>query len=761
MKSGNIDNRKKNKREKDAMQEGSRIHRKIQRTMGGNYKSEVFLRIEIEEDKYMLIVEGRADGVIEEENGFVIDEIKGTYRNLKFIEEPQKDHLAQALCYAYMYGKREQLDSIGVQITYCNMETEERKRFKQERTMKELDDWFFCLIHEYQKWSDFWCLHEEKRNETIKELGFPFEYRKGQKELAVSVYRAIGLKSNLFIQAPTGIGKTLSTIYPSIKAIGEGKADKLFYLTAKTITRSVAEDSFHLLHERNLYFSTITLTAKEKLCPMDKMECNPIECERARGHFDRVNDAIFDVITSTRQINREILMKYADLYQICPFEFSLDVSFWVDCIICDYNYVFNPDVRLKRYFSENTNQNYLFLIDESHNLVARAREMFSAALTKERFLEMKKVLKESSPKIGKMLERCNKNMLELKRETKDYHVWENVNIFYSNLLNLHHELEIRLEDETLPFQDETLEFYFEVRHFINIYERLDDNFEIYTELLENGSCQLQLFCVNPSVCLKEALDFGVSTVFFSATLLPIQYYKKLLSGRVEDYAVYTNSPFDNSNRLLLIGQDVSSKYTRRTRAEYGKIARYIYELANSHLGNYLVFFPSYQYLYAVERELVDLADGSFYWKIQESGMDEVEREDFLNTFSTVGSQSLVGMCVMGGIFSEGIDLGGNQLEGVIVVGTGLPMVCTQQHILKHHFEQEGEDGFRYAYQYVGMNKVLQAAGRVIRTMTDRGVILLLDHRFLQPSYQELFPQEWDEYGIVTQDTVRGWLERFW
>ena len=762
MRGGDIDNRRTSGADKDAMQAGSRIHRKIQRRMGADYRAEVSLKHVVEEERYQILIEGRADGIIETPAGVTIDEIKGMYLDLNRLEEPIQVHLAQALCYGYFYCFDHELDQIGIQITYCNIETEEIRRFKQEKTFEELKSWFEGLIHEYVKWAEYLYRHELRRNESLKDLEFPYEYREGQKDLAVAVYRSITRDKNLFIQAPTGIGKTLSTVYPSLKAMGEGYGEKLFYLTAKTITRSVAEDCFALLREHNLYFTTVTITAKEKLCPLEKTECNPDACPYAKGHFDRVNDAVFEIIHEESGITRELVLQYAEKHQVCPFEFCLDISSWVDGIICDYNYVFDPNARLKRYFTDGTAGDYLFLIDEAHNLVNRAREMFSAMLVKEDVLSVKRILKGRNAKVERALERCNKNLLELKRGSENAAVLEEINLLAANLMGLFGELETFMEEEKeFPDRDVVLDFYFQLRHFLNMFEGLDDHYRIYTELGYDGNFRVHLFCIDPSNCLKECLEKGRAAVFFSATLLPVQYYKKLLSGNMEDYAVYAHSPFDEEKRLLLIGSDVSSRYTRRNKNEYRKIVEYIKTLANSHKGNYLVFFPSYQYMEAVERELDGIYDGSFLWKMQESHMTEEEREEFLAEFDDVREQSFVGLCVMGGIFSEGIDLKAERLEGAIIVGTGLPMVCTEQEILKAYFDEQGENGYDYAYQYPGMNKVMQAAGRVIRTDSDRGVIILLDDRFLRQEVQDMFPREWSEYGGVTRETVSGWLERFW
>ncbi len=764
LRSGDIDNRRTSGAEKEAMQEGSRIHRKLQRRMGTNYRAEVALKHTVEEDRFKIQVEGRADGIIEEPEGVTIDEIKGIYMDLSYLTEPVPVHLAQAMCYGYFYCSDHGLSGAVIQMTYCNIETEEIRRFQEEKTFEELEAWFQGLIHEYIKWAEYLYSHGIWRTESIRDLDFPYPYRKGQRELVVAVYKSMARKRNLFIQAPTGIGKTLSTVYPALKAMGEGLGDKLFYLTAKTITRGVAEEAFDILREKGLYLNTVTITAKEKLCFLETPECNPDACPYAKGHFDRVGDAVYDIIHKESGITREAVLRYAQQYQVCPFEFCLDISNWVDSIICDYNYVFDPNVRLKRYFSEGNSGDYLFLVDEAHNLVPRAREMYSAVVYKEDFLLIKKIIRPMDQKIARMLERCNKELLEMKRECERYCLLSDIRYFMTEIMSLFGELEKFMEiNKEFGDRDLVLDFYFCLRDLLYVYDRLDENYRIYTELLPDGRFMLRLFCVNPARNLKECLDKGKSTVFFSATLLPVQYYKELLSGDQEEYAVYAQSPFDQEKRLLMIASDVSSRYTRRNRKEYRKIVEYMRKIVSAHKGNYIVFLPSYQYLKAVE-SILEETEGlelEFSYMSQASHMSEQDREEFLEEFSEERQDSFVALCVMGGVFSEGIDLKEGRLIGTIIVGTGLPMVCTEQEVLKGYFDEREEKGFDYAYQYPGMNKVMQAAGRVIRTVRDEGIIALLDQRFLNSDYQALFPREWDGYYEVRLKNVEEVVKGFW
>ena len=763
LRSGDIDNRRSGAAQKDAMAAGTRIHKKIQKRMGGNYRAEVPLKYTAldEEEDIELLVEGRADGIFEEDGIVTIDEIKGVYMDLERLTEPVAVHMAQAMCYGYFYCCDRDLDGVRIQLTYCNLETEEIRRFHEDRSKEELEVWFRSVIHEYFKWARYLCHHELQRNQSISGLEFPFPYREGQRDLAVAVYKTISRKKRLFIQAPTGIGKTLSTIFPAVQAMGAGKASKVFYLTAKTITRTVAEEAFRILRSRGLVFTAVTITAKEKLCPMEKTECNPEACPYAKGHFDRVNEAVFDILHLEQEMDRETVLRYAEKYRVCPFEFCLDISSWTDGIICDYNYVFDPNVRLKRYFADGASGDYLFLVDEAHNLVSRAREMYSASVYKEDFQEVKRIIKGKSPRLERQLDRCNKLLLSMKRECGDWQLLEDVTGLAAGIMTAFSYMETFMEEfPEFPERETVLDFYFCLRDFLNVYEELDGHYRIYEENREDGSFLVRLFCVDPSRLLSRCMDQGASTILFSATLLPVRYYKTLLSGNQEDYAVYVNSPFPEENRLLMVAEDVSSRYTRRSPSEYRKVADYIRIVTQSRPGNYMVFFPSYQYMGEIE-EILEEEPLKADLLVQGQGMGEAEKAEFLEEFEKERSHSLAAFCVMGGVFSEGIDLKEERLIGVIVVGTGLPMACAEQEVLKGYFDETEEKGFDFSYQYPGMNKVLQAAGRVIRTPGDRGVILLLDDRFLRRDHLELFPREWEHFQVVNRGNAARCLEDFW
>lgn len=851
---GDIDNRRYGAPD-NAMQEGSRIHRMIQRRMGSEYQAEVSLRYTHYTEKYVLLVEGRADGIIEENGETTIDEIKGTYRDLMRLREPVPEHVAQAKCYAYIYGLQKELKQIRVRMTYCNIETEDIRYFYEDYEFKELEEWFQNLITAYRKWADYSWEWRTIRQKSIEELEFPFAYREGQRDLVAYVYQTIYHGKKLFLEAPTGVGKTISTVFPSIKAMGKGMGEKLFYLTAKTITRTVAEGTFTQLREGGLRFKSVVLTAKEKICFLDKPECNPESCPYAKGHFDRINDAIYAMLTTEESFTREKIEEYARRFQVCPFEMCLDMSLFADGIIGDYNYLFDPHVYLKRFFGDGSGNNYIFLIDEAHNLLERGREMYSAPLLKEDFLAIKREVKQTvvsemmeiggkkqvsgqmtlemtqvsdgmsegentvdgeesdtlyikgkkkrrsggrsifvrkgyAEKLEYQLDKCNQEMLALKRECETYRLVENIDKLVLALQRLYATIDEYLdeqEEEKLPVRENLLDFFFTISHFLDIYERMDENYVKYTRLGEDGSFLLKLFCVNPRENLKECMTRGRSTILFSATFLPIQYYKQLLGGEPDDYEVYAKSVFHPEKRALFIANDVTSKYTRRSEEEYDKIARYIDEIVRMRHGNYMVFCPSYAFLRTIyEKYTKTFADEEKECIIQNEYMNEEEREAFLARFqgseegdipaeiavdgmSMAGiamdieleERTLIGFCVLGGIFGEGIDLKNDSLIGAVIVGTGLPQVCNEREILKRYFDENGENGFDYSYRYPGMNKVLQAAGRVIRTAEDVGIIALLDERFLQMAYRRMFPREWEYFETVTVDSIGKRVERFW
>lgn len=770
LRSGDIDNRTESGPDPEAMLAGGRIHRKIQRSMPSTYRAEVPLKTTFEDGDLQLVVEGRADGIDRRDGMVLVDEIKGVYADVTRFTEAKPLHLAQAYCYACMLAREEGLSGVTCQITYCDLDTEEIRRFQTVRTAEELETWMTDLAEQYFRWAHFQADHREERNRSGEALDFPYDYRQGQKRIAVDVFRAVRRSRNLFVQAPTGVGKTLSVLFPSVKAMAEGLTERIFYLTAKTVTASVAEENLQVLLNRGLDLLACTIRAKEKLCPNEVFECNPELCPYAKGHFDRVNDAVFELLKEGGLFTAERLLAAAEKAGVCPYEFALDVSVWCDTVIADYNYAFDPRVRLRRYFSEGTGGDYIFLVDEAHNLPDRASEMYSASLVKEDVLALKKLIMKKDGRASRALDRLNRAMLSLRRNLGDYPevgrgilsgtVAElpDINFLMEPLTGSYFELSRLLEEQkNFPERKEVLTGFFEIRTFLETAEQAGEGYRIYARFDDDGF-RIRLLCVDPSARLKKCLESARTTVFFSGTLLPVQYYKEMLTGNPEEYAIYTESPFDPENRLLLAASDVSSRYQRRTETEFRRIAEYLRITVSAKTGNYLAFFPSYEFLGKVEKVL--RIPGTEIL-VQEKEMDEDQRRAFLSVFAKADGNSRLGLCVMGGAFSEGIDLAEDRLIGCIVVGTGLPAINPESELVKEYFDAAGKDGFDYAYRYPGMNKVRQAAGRLIRTDRDRGVILLLDDRFLTPRSRSLFPLEWADLRRTDLSRIEEELNSFW
>ncbi|CAK7046157.1 ATP-dependent DNA helicase [Tissierella sp.] len=742
--------------------EGTKAHQKVQKSYGYEYEPEVTLKHSVYYDDFTIELQGRADGILTYEDEVIIDEIKSTTKDLEDIEENYNElHWAQAKCYGYIYSLQNGLDHIHIQLTYFHIELEERKIFKRRYTKQELEEFFLSLTDKYIEWASVTFYWSETRDSSIKRLLFPFNnYRKGQRELAVAAYKTIEERKSLFAQAPTGIGKTMSTLFPSIKSIGEGITSKIFYLTAKTITREVPIASMEMMIKRGLRAKTVVITAKDKICLNDEVKCNPRDCAFAKGHYDRVNDAIMDIFENEDLITRDVAIIYANKHNVCPFEFILDVSLWADVIICDYNYVFDPQVYLKRFF-ENPMENYVFLIDEAHNLVDRSREMFSAEISKSSFLDIRDIFKEKYPPIYKSLNKVNSILNKLKKDLEiegEYYQREGIDDLYYPIKKLMTVLEPWLiEEKNNEEYDKVLELYFNLITFNKISEFYDSHYVTYVKE-SSKDLVLKLYCVDPSYLLREALSRGRSSILFSATLTPLDYHMDILGGKDGDYNIKLSSPFPRENLCLMVANSISTRYKDREKT-YIDIVRCIESFIDAKRGNYFVFFPSYAYMTNVYNLMMD-RNQNLNIIIQDGSMSEIEREEFLLNFEE--ENNLIAFAVMGGIFSEGIDLTGEKLIGAIVVGVGLPQICFERNIIKDYFTHNLGEGYEYAYVYPGMNKVLQAAGRVIRSPEDRGAILLIDDRYGTKEYKSLFPNEWLGAKNIRNDiAMKRILERFW
>ena len=743
--SGSIDNKF---RTVTTMTEGTKAHKAIQSTYQDADQKEVFLKTEIEYEKFYFIIEGRCDGLLFRGDDIIIDEIKSTSRDLSLIDEDSIPvHWAQAKVYAYIYAKDNNLQEMSVQLTYIHVVTDEQKKFQKRFTFQELEQFVNELVQNYSPYANLMYQHRLKRDQSISALPFPFEnYRQGQRKFAGAIYQTITEEANIFANAPTGIGKTISSIYPTVKALGEGKLERVFYLTAKTITRQNAEEAFNHLKDKGLVFSAVTITAKDKVCFKEETICQKEYCEFANGYYDRINGAVLDIFSHETFINRTTIEEYARKHRLCPFEFSLDLAFVADAIICDYNYIFDPKVSLKRFFDDHKKKSVL-LIDEAHNLVDRAREMFSADLVKSNFLALKREYKGSA--LSDSVSKINKYFIEIKKKCseKGFLILDELQADLVELLEEFIRIaEIELLQPTKTDEQQLLlDTYFTATGFVRIAKLYDERYVTYVEI-DNNEVRLKMFCLDPSYLLQQIRKKFRSTIYFSATLLPLTYFLDMLGDPKEDYTLSIPSPFSKEQTEVFI-QPISTRFRAREHTKK-QILDMLSNLVRERKGNFLIFFPSYQYMKSVYEEFTATYP-EIRTIIQMNKMDEEEREQFLNEFQENQSDHVfIGFAVLGGIFSEGVDLKGDRLKGVIVVGVGLPQLCLERDIMKDYFQSKGKNGYDYAYVYPGMNKVLQAGGRLIRSETDTGVIVLVDDRFLTPKYQSLLPDEWRDFERI-------------
>tara|TARA_B100001989_G_scaffold253349_2_gene240280 strand:- start:2017 stop:4368 length:2352 start_codon:yes stop_codon:yes gene_type:complete len=726
--------------------EGVLGHQHLQEGRPEEYKAEVYLKHECHIEEVALTVRGRVDGIWELEDSVLIEEIKTVSGRRPIEEKPV--HWAQCKVYAYIYMVQHDLQHIGVQLTYLNRRTYNTTEFQRSFTFAELEVFFDDLVQQYMSWSLIQIRWQQIRDRSIKALHFPYiDYRKGQRSFAVHVYKALADGQLLFAEAPTGIGKTMGVLFPAVKAVEQKKIAKIFYLTAKTIGREVAQKAFADMREAGLRFRVTTLTAKEKICFREEGPCDVETCPFAIGYYDRLKDALFDAMNEEAW-TRQTIERLAHKHVVCPFELSLDLSIWGDAIICDYNYAFSPNAQLRRYFEED-DSDIALLVDEAHNLVDRARAMFSASLEKRDVWDVKRMMQKAHPPTSKALHRVNKFFVQMRKQAEEEPqegrprgtiVQKDAPKELLTLLeDVLEEAELYLMKE--PDEDlapPLLELYFRIRDMIRAGGQYDKRFVTIFESFRSDA-MLRLFCIDPSTLLKKVFARVKSAILFSATLRPIDYFREMLGGGEEDRHVLLPSPFPQEHLHLMIDDRIATTYRMRGRT-YGDVARVIAQMAEGRDGNMLVFFPSYRYLEDVVSRFLERAP-SIPVIIQRPGMSEEERENFLYAFESGSVESIVGFAVMGGIFGEGIDLVGDRLTGAIVVGVGLPQVCTERDLIREYYDEQNM-GFDYAYVYPGMNKVMQAAGRVIRTEEDRGRVLLIDQRFRQERYRKLFPPWW-------------------
>lgn len=741
---------------------GIRAHQKIQKSRPASYTPEVPVEHRVRSGPCVLQIQGRIDGIYRSMGKLILEEIKTTQRELDgFITGSQALHWAQLRVYAACYAAAQGIDELTLQLTYLQLDSGRVRTFFLDETAEALTLFLEDLIDRYLDWVTRVESHKTRRDRSIHTSEFPYpELRAGQQRMMAEVSGTLRGGEQCLIQAPTGTGKTAAALYPALRALSDGDIERVFYLTARTTGRAIAEKTLDEMRAKGLKVKSLTLTAKDKICAMPEGDCSAETCRYARGYYDRLPHAREELFAH-EAFTRELITHLAEKHELCPFELSLDLALWMDVIICDYNYAFDPRVYLKRFFLEHRADSG-FLVDEAHNLVDRAREMFSAELRKSRFLEIRRLIKNSQPGLYRLAGRINSLLLEQKRAlAPDQNSWESERP--EKLLTLLRQYGSSLEKaygarNTAPVRKALLEHYFETLWFQRVGEFFDDS---YAQICASRDRELRirLFCTDPSTRLRAAFQRARASVLYSATLSPMPYFREILGLDEGTRTCRLPSPFPAEN-LCVMTMGTVSTFFRHRRMTRQKLVHAIGALTGSRPGNYLVFFPSYAYLDMILPLYLRAFPGQEVL-VQRQGMSEPEREVFLSRFSRENKGTLVGMAVLGGVFGEGIDLMGDRLAGAVIVGVGLPGISLERELIRHFFEEAAQEGFNFGYLYPGMIRVLQAAGRVIRSEQDRGVLLLIDPRYGRPQYQELLPEEWETRPLGDQDEVRRTLGQFW
>ena len=746
LRTGDIDNRVFNR---SSMTEGSRLHSVYQAKQSSNYLAEFPLKLSFNVDEVNIVLEGRADGIIKRsEKEYIIDEIKTTVEDIQIFHDDNLDwHLGQAKCYAYMFAKQTNLEYIGIKLTYIR-QGKEKEQLIDSYTFNilELEQFVVKLLNEYLAFYNIIFNKIAKRNESIETLKFPFnKFRQGQRDLAKYTYAMAKKRGRLFAEAPTGIGKTISTVFPFVKALKDDDNSKIFYLTAKTSGREAAHQAIRLLMENGLSLGDIMITAKDKICFCKGQACNPEECPYAKGYYNKIQTVLRYAILNYDDFDLQTITQLAYDNQICPFELELDLSLFMDVIICDYNYVFDPISYMKRYFDEDTSS-FLVLVDEAHNLVDRSRDMYSASLSYKQFLEARKSVCHSKlHKLKLAMSKMSKMFKEYLLNQKDgnYILDEFYDYTYKTISSFITTMQDINKNENKEMSKELLEFYLEVNRFSKILEFYNDHFICYYEI-NKDELILHVSCLDASSFLHSSLRRLRGSVLFSATLSPIEYYVDMLGGKKEDAQLILPSPFPVDNLKIIIAPKVSIRYKNRD-TSYQQVADYIKAFVKNKMGNYFIFLPSYEYLTNL-MPYIDIEDVDVYQ--QDRGMSDEDKEAFLTNFKPNPERTTLGFVIVGGAFGEGIDLVSDRLIGAIIVGIGMPKINFVSDQIMKYYDAREQSGYNYAYLNPGMNKVMQALGRVIRSETDRGAVLLIDERYLTNDYRDLFKSEWRKYEVA-------------
>lgn len=742
------------------MLEGTKGHQRLQST--GEGENEVTVRTVVENERVALTVYGRIDRLLP---GGIIEEIKTTWRDpTTFHEDEYPLHWAQAYVYAYIYAFEHAMDSIRVRLAYLNLDDGSVTRFTREKTLTWLTQWFTELTAPYLKHLTDELAHRQLLAAQLEKAAFPYEgYRTGQREMMAQVFMALREHDFLLAQAPTGTGKTMAVLYPALKALARGHVQKLFYLTARGTGRFTALDAACRLREAAPELRTVELSAKAQLCPYEETRCTSGECPYVVGYYDRVNDAVGELLAGQPPFSSERIRETALRHTLCPFEVSLDLSLECDVIVGDYNYAFDPRTRLQRYFGGGR-KDVALLIDEAHNLPSRARDMYSAALYLKPLEELRKSVARGTARKKRAYVRLRKLIAAVQAE---FELLEQLPFAAElppppALLHAIEQVLAPLQEGEFADRRAALDVQFMLIGFL--YFASDWNEETVC-LYQGGktSRNITLFCRDAAPMLKESYKKARAAVLFSATLTPPSFYGALCGLPKDFKRVGLPSPFPPEN-LLCLHYPLDTRYkNRETTLPYAADA--VLCLARGKkAGNHLVFCPSYAYMEQLaallsERMTPQEAQGLF---TQGRQMTMEDRQSYLARFAPAPTGVCIGLAVLGGVFSEGIDLPGELVSTVTVIGVGVPQIGAENDLLRARYEKTyGEGmGYLYAYLYPGLCRVLQAAGRLIRTDRDRGALLLIDERYRSPAYVPLLPEHWQLRRVGSPDRILEMSRRF-
>ncbi len=750
--------------------DGIKGHQKLQKSRPDGYIPECSVEDQLLDQGINLIIKGRADGYIPDLENFLVEEIKTIRVSTdKIPVSVSKLHWAQLEVYGCLLARQHEVKQLTLRLTYYHIDEQREYNFDTLWLVEDLEARYEQMAESYLQYLRQLLAWRAQRDASIEQMSFPYdEFRAGQRQMAVSVYRSMQANQQLVLQAPTGIGKTMASLFPAVKALRELSYDKVFYLSAKTSGQQMAQTAVQDMKQQGLLLRDVSLTAKEKICFNPGTPCDPDYCEYARGYYDKLPAVVTEVVKDKTSLTRDRIETLAREASICPFELSLDLSELADLVICDYNYVFDPGVYLRRYFDEKP-MAYGLLMDESHNLVDRGRDMFSATFEKDDVLALKNQVKAAGFQdqvLIKALDGINREILAIIKPLKPQlkqSASAAVDQFPESLfqkLRRFNEVAESCLEEAIPreYQAALLQLYFDALRFIKVMESAESG---YAHIIsqEGRGTRLKLFCLNPGPGLALGFERMKSSICFSATLSPQPYFNTLMGVNEAANWYQIPSPFDPDKFGVFVTSFISTTYQQRNNSLYD-LVDLIATVIKAKAGNYLVFFPSHAYLGMVQQKFVE-RHPEVSLLVQQPIMADEERSSFLDGFKA--EEQVLGFAVMGGIFAEGIDLKGSRLIGAIVVGVGLPQVGVERNLIRQYFDQPAFEGagFEYAYQYPGMNKVLQTAGRVIRSETDKGIVCLVDHRFNESRYQRLFPENWQPQQVKNLLQLEQKLGEFW